>query len=90
MIYPEYLYIIFYVWRMRCSWNLQGADSFAAEIYLEVQWIDELALAAIERAGSIARCRYYDPKSIAVLSDPQKYVITTSQFYALQSDNSWW
>ena len=56
---------------------------------MEVQWIDELALAAIERAGSIARCRYYDPKSIAVLSDPQKYVITTSLLYKLQSDNSW-
>lgn len=51
---------------------LQGADVFNADICLEVQWVDELAVAAIERAGSIVTSRYYDLRALTVMADPER------------------
>ena len=50
---------------------LQGADIFNAQVCLEVQWVDELAVAAIERAGSLVTTRYYDLRSLVIISNPE-------------------
>lgn len=49
---------------------------FDAEICLEVQWIDELAVAALERAGSVVTTRYYDPRALQALIDPKRLVVS--------------
>ena len=51
---------------------LQGADHFDANVCLEVQWVDELAVAAIERSGSLVTSRYYDPRSLEAISNPEQ------------------
>ena len=62
----------FFHWRR--IYFLQGADVFDAEICLEVQWIDELAIAALERCGSVVSSRFYDPRALQALSNPKKFV----------------
>jgi len=51
---------------------LKGADIFDAKVFLEVQWVDEVAVAAIEKSGSLVRSRYYDPKSLSAAINPAK------------------
>ncbi|KAF6019873.1 MRPL15 [Bugula neritina] len=51
----------------------EGADVFDAKVFLEVQWVDEVAVAAIEKSGSLVRSRYYDPKSLSAAINPAKF-----------------
>ena len=47
-----------------------GVDSFRARLNIEVQWADEQAIAAVERAGGRITTAYFDIHSVLALSDP--------------------
>ncbi|MCL4134922.1 UNVERIFIED_CONTAM: hypothetical protein GTU68_032902 [Idotea baltica] len=51
----------------------EGLDVFASEVNLEVQWVTEPQIAAIERSGSTVTTAYYDPFSLDVAKDPQRF-----------------
>ena len=48
----------------------QGADTFQAQLNIEVQWATELTLAAIERRGGIIHLGFYDLQSLDALAHP--------------------
>ncbi|XP_060537959.1 large ribosomal subunit protein uL15m [Pantherophis guttatus] len=48
----------------------EGADTFAAKINIEVQWVSELAIAAVEKNGGVITTAFYDPRSLEVLCKP--------------------
>lgn len=71
--------------------NLQGADTFAAKINIEVQWVSELAIAAVEKNGGVITTAFYDPRSLGknfqyiVMSfDLAKYGLNTSICHCLK------
>jgi len=52
----------------------QGADSFKTSgVHIEVQMADDLAIAAVEAAGSTIECAFYDLVSKQALVDPVSY-----------------
>ncbi|KAF7269269.1 mitochondrial ribosomal protein L15 [Rhynchophorus ferrugineus] len=51
----------------------EGADIFNAKINLEVQWANELVIAAIERAGGVITTSYYDPHSLQAMINTVKF-----------------
>ncbi|KAG5891596.1 hypothetical protein JTB14_032539 [Gonioctena quinquepunctata] len=51
----------------------EGADIFHAKINLEVQWANELVIAAVERAGGVITTSYYDPHSLQAMLNTQKF-----------------
>lgn len=50
-----------------------GIDNFDACLNIEVQYVKEPVIAAIERNGGRITTAYYDIKSVSVLSDPHKF-----------------
>ncbi|XP_051878795.1 39S ribosomal protein L15, mitochondrial [Pristis pectinata] len=53
----------------------EGADNFAAKVNIEVQWVSELAIAAIERNGGIITTGFYDPRSLDILCKPVPFFL---------------
>ncbi|XP_038057411.1 39S ribosomal protein L15, mitochondrial-like [Patiria miniata] len=51
----------------------EGADTFQAQLNIEVQWATELTLAAIERNGGIISLGFYDLQSLDALAHPLLY-----------------
>ncbi|VEN63788.1 unnamed protein product [Callosobruchus maculatus] len=51
----------------------EGADIFCAKINLEVQWANELVIAAIEKAGGVVTTAYYDMHSLQAMLNPKKF-----------------
>ncbi|GBP06081.1 39S ribosomal protein L15, mitochondrial [Eumeta japonica] len=51
----------------------EGADKFKSKICIEVQHAKESVIAAIERNGGIIRTAYYDPRSLHVIKNPEKW-----------------
>ncbi|KAL5016113.1 hypothetical protein ScPMuIL_005702 [Solemya velum] len=51
----------------------EGADVFAAKVNIEVQWTDEVTIAAIERNGGTITTRYFDPLSLAAVVNPLRF-----------------
>ncbi|CAL1531114.1 unnamed protein product [Lymnaea stagnalis] len=51
----------------------EGCDLFASKVNLEVQWVTELVIAAIEKNGGTITTRYYDPQCLAALFDTQAF-----------------
>ncbi|KAJ8961589.1 hypothetical protein NQ314_005933 [Rhamnusium bicolor] len=50
-----------------------GADIFDAKVNLEVQWANELVVAAVERAGGVITTAYYDPHSLQAMLNTKKF-----------------
>ncbi|KAB0364263.1 hypothetical protein FD754_008419 [Muntiacus muntjak] len=48
----------------------EGADTFKAEVNIDVQLATELAIAAIEKNGSVVTTAFYDPRSLEILCKP--------------------
>ncbi|XP_060679442.1 large ribosomal subunit protein uL15m isoform X1 [Hemiscyllium ocellatum] len=53
----------------------EGADNFVAKVSIEVQWVSELAIAAIEKNGGIITTGFYDPRSLDVLCKPVPFFL---------------
>jgi len=51
----------------------EGTDVFNAKINLEVQWANELVIAAVERAGGVITTSYYDPHSLQAMVNTKKF-----------------
>ncbi|XP_069126980.1 large ribosomal subunit protein uL15m-like [Argopecten irradians] len=51
----------------------EGADTFAAQINIEVQWADELTIAAIERNGGTITTRFFDRPSLMAAVAPKTF-----------------
>lgn len=51
----------------------EGEDCLATPLDLEVQYADEVAIAAVERAGGRVTAAYYDPVSLLALVDPEAH-----------------
>lgn len=51
----------------------EGADNFKAKINIEVQYTDDLSIAAIERNGGSITTAYYDVHSLFCMLNPQKF-----------------
>jgi len=51
----------------------EGLDNFKAKLNLEVQWATEPVIAAIERNGGTITTAYYDPISLTVAVNPEKF-----------------
>lgn len=51
----------------------EGADIFRAKINLEVQWANDLVIAAIERNGGVITTSYYDVHSLHVMMNPRRF-----------------
>lgn len=51
----------------------EGADIFNAKINLEIQWANELVIAAVERAGGVITTSYYDPHSLQAMTNSVKF-----------------
>lgn len=51
----------------------EGADIFSAKINLEVQWANDLVIAAVERNGGVITTAYYDVHSLHVMVDPKRF-----------------
>ncbi|CAG9825219.1 unnamed protein product [Phaedon cochleariae] len=51
----------------------EGADIFCAKINLEVQWANELVIAAVEKAGGVISTAYYDPHSLQAMVNVKKF-----------------
>ena len=56
----------------------QGADIFDAKVNLEVQWTNEVVIAAIEKNGGTILTKYYDKISIDAMQNPS-YFFTKGQ-----------
>lgn len=54
----------------------EGADIFATQINIEVQWASEQVIAAIEKNGGVITTAYYDPHSLYLLKNPKKFFET--------------
>ncbi|ESO06122.1 hypothetical protein HELRODRAFT_64498 [Helobdella robusta] len=48
----------------------EGVDCFKARVNIEVQWISEMAIAAIEKNGGVVTSRFYDMKCVEAMVDP--------------------
>ncbi|KAB0373741.1 hypothetical protein FD755_013997 [Muntiacus reevesi] len=48
----------------------EGADTFKAKVNIDVQLASELAMAAIEKNGSVVTTAFYDPRSLEILCKP--------------------
>ena len=73
--YRFHIFVLLKFYNILCClifFLVQGADVFDADVCLEVQWVDELAVAAIERRGSIVTSRYYDIRSLPAIANPEK------------------
>uniref|UniRef100_H2ZQA3 39S ribosomal protein L15, mitochondrial n=1 Tax=Ciona savignyi TaxID=51511 RepID=H2ZQA3_CIOSA len=53
----------------------QGANIFKAKLDMEVQIVDELALAAVEKAGGTVSTAFYDRRSFTALCNPVEYFL---------------
>uniref|UniRef100_A0A182ZBT4 Large ribosomal subunit protein uL15m n=1 Tax=Biomphalaria glabrata TaxID=6526 RepID=A0A182ZBT4_BIOGL len=51
----------------------EGCNVFNAKVNLEVQWVTELVIAAVERNGGTITTRYYDPQCVAALNNPKAF-----------------
>jgi len=51
----------------------EGSDCFQAKVNLEVQWTNEQAIAAVERAGGVVTTAYYDIMSVKALANPVQW-----------------
>uniref|UniRef100_A0A7E4UQW4 ABC transporter substrate-binding protein n=1 Tax=Panagrellus redivivus TaxID=6233 RepID=A0A7E4UQW4_PANRE len=51
----------------------QGAEVFAAKVNIEVQWANQMTIAATELAGGRIRTAYYDLDSLRAAVDPQAW-----------------
>ncbi|KFD56471.1 hypothetical protein M514_02575 [Trichuris suis] len=51
----------------------EGADCFVARVNIEVQWANEVTIAAVERNGGVITTAYYDPISLVALTNPLKF-----------------
>lgn len=51
----------------------EDADKFSAKINLEVQWANELVIAAVERCGGVITTAYYDPHSLQAMLNPKAF-----------------
>lgn len=51
----------------------EGADIFCAKINLEVQWANDLIVAAIEKSGGVITTAYYDVHSLHVMMDSKRF-----------------
>jgi len=60
------------VTRNNYGFNLtdEDSDSFKAKVYIEVQWTNELSIAAVEKNGGIIITRWYDIQCVTAMSDP--------------------
>jgi large subunit ribosomal protein L15 len=50
--------------------HFQGADIFDAKINIEVQWTNEVTIAAIEKNGGTITSRFFDMLSLQAAIDP--------------------
>jgi len=50
-----------------------GMDSFRAKINIEVQWVTEPVIAAIEKNGGTITTAYYDVDSLWAVRDPEQF-----------------
>lgn len=50
--------------------NFQGADIFDAKINIEVQWTNEVTIAAIEKNGGTITSRFFDMVALQAMIDP--------------------
>ena len=48
-------------------------DSFCAKVNIEVQWADEMTIAAIERVGGMIITQYYDPICAETMTDMLRF-----------------
>uniref|UniRef100_T1GLP2 Large ribosomal subunit protein uL15m n=1 Tax=Megaselia scalaris TaxID=36166 RepID=T1GLP2_MEGSC len=51
----------------------EGLDCFKAKVCIEVQHAKEQVIAAIERNGGVIRTSYYDPRSIQIMANTEKF-----------------
>ncbi|OWF46094.1 39S ribosomal protein L15, mitochondrial-like [Mizuhopecten yessoensis] len=51
----------------------EGADIFNAQINIEVQWVSELVIAAIERNGGTITTRFFDTPSLQAVVAPKNF-----------------
>lgn len=51
----------------------EGADIFCAKINLEVQWANDLIIAAVEKNGGVITTAYYDPHSLQAMVNSKKF-----------------
>lgn len=52
----------------------EGADVFKAKVSLEVQWTDEVAIAAVERNGGSIVTKFYDLQCVGAMADPLTFL----------------
>lgn len=48
-------------------------DKFEAKVNIEVQWVTEPVIAAVEKAGGVITTAYYDRESCIAARDPIKF-----------------
>jgi len=56
--------------------NSEGMDKFKSKVNIEVQWANEQAIAAVERAGGRITTAYFDLHSVIALVDPIQFFMT--------------
>ncbi|VDI62162.1 large subunit ribosomal protein L15 [Mytilus galloprovincialis] len=56
----------------------EGADTFQAQINIEVQHASEEVIAAVERNGGVITTRYYDPECVKAMSNVLKFLKTST------------
>uniref|UniRef100_A0A8C2LP05 Large ribosomal subunit protein uL15m n=1 Tax=Cricetulus griseus TaxID=10029 RepID=A0A8C2LP05_CRIGR len=65
----------------------EGADTFQAKVNIEVQLASELAIAVIERNGSVVTTAFYDPRSLEILSLVPYYTDAKNRGYLADPAN---
>ncbi|GAV02359.1 hypothetical protein RvY_12935 [Ramazzottius varieornatus] len=50
-----------------------GLQIFKAKVNIEVQWTTEAVIAAVERNGGTITCAYFDPYSLAAMTDVKRF-----------------
>lgn len=53
----------------------EGADIFQACVNIEVQWTNELTIAAIERNGGTVTTKFYDLEALEAMRDPARFFL---------------
>ncbi|RZB73457.1 39S ribosomal protein L15, mitochondrial [Asbolus verrucosus] len=51
----------------------EGADVFKTKVNIEVQWANEIVIAAIERAGGVITTAYFDQHSLQAMLNTKKF-----------------
>lgn len=51
----------------------EGADIFKAKINIEVQWANEIVIAAIEKHGGVITTSYFDQHSLQAMLNTKKF-----------------